>query len=36
MNNTLIDMDVSQNQYPKFMKPGTANHILYSFICMKF
>lgn len=36
MNNTLIDMAVSQNHSPKLMKPGTTKHVLYDFVCMKF
>lgn len=32
----LIDRDLSENHYPKLMKPDTNNHILYDFIYMKF
>ena len=36
MNNTLIDMAVPQNHSPKLMEPGTTEHILHDFVCMKF
>lgn len=32
----LIDMNESQNHYPKLVKPDTNKYVQYDFICMKF